>query len=380
MPAIFPDFEIKITSSSGEERYVTALASLKVELCPDVPSDKAVFSIPSKDDKDLELFKEEDKVEISLGYKKGDNIPGLAKVFTGEITSLSRELPLVITAHDPFHRAKKEHVTRTYGTDSSPLYYTDIARDLLSKAGLSAVIPSEEDNGPGEKQHSVEFHNKTVAEAMAMLCERTQWTHFFIPGTADQVYFGPRWPYHRNYLEPGSGDTYVFIVGREGSTSVQDRGNIISSDDLEYMREKPYKEVVCQLYDTKQRFLSVSKKAEAEGETGPASAKIKLPYSFEGSDETSAKASAEEYAMRCAGEHLEMLNSQEIKGFFMAFGNPNLSHSHEIGIVWRGDKELSRHNGYYDAKRVIFTYSPRDGFHMQVHVSKPPLSKNSKEL
>ncbi len=380
MPALFPDFEVRITPAADEARYAAAVANLRVELCSDVPSDMAQFTIPSKDDKDMALFKEGDKVEISLGYKKGDVIPGLANVFTGEITAISRELPLVITAHDLFYRAKKQHVTKTYGTDSAPLYYTDIARDLLAKIGLTARIPAEADDGPGEKQHSVEFHDKTIAEAFQMLSERTQWTHFFIPGSKDEVYFGPRWPYHRKYLNDQNRETCVFIVGKEGSSAPQDRGNIISSDGLKYLREKPYKEVSCLLYDTKQRFVSVSNKATASGETGDAAAKIKLPYSYDGADEAQAKASAEKYALRCAEEHLYLLNSQEIGGYFTTFGNPNLFHSHEIAIVWRGDKELSRHNGYYDVKKVIFTYSPREGFHMQVHVSKPPVVKNTMEL
>ncbi len=379
MSALYPYFEVKITPAGGEALYVITLSSLAVELASDVPSDLATIEIPTKEKESLQLFKEGDKVEISLGYKNGDKVPGLKRVFTGEISAVTTHHPLTITAQDPFYRAKKQRITETYGTDSSPLYYTDIARDLLSRVGLCAVIPSEADNGPGQKQHSVEFHNKTVAEAMAMLSERTQWTHFFIPGTEDQVYFGPRWPYHRNYLEQ-SPEPYVFVVGKEGSSDPWDKGNVISSVGLEYLREKPYKEVTCQLFDTKQRFLSVSKKASAEGETGDGSLKIKLPYSFDGADEASAKASAEKYALQCAEEHLAYVNSQELGGSFVTFGNPDVSHSHEIGMAWRGDMELSKNNGFYDAKRVILSFSPGEGFRMQVYLSKPPMVKNKEEL
>jgi len=374
MPVLFPTFEVKITSRKAGTRYVQEVSRIRVELMADRPSDTAQVIVPSRDESCLDLFKEGDAVEISLGYE-GDNAPAPTKVFSGELCSLSRRLPLVLTASDAFVSAKRTRFTQTYGTDSEPMHYSEIARDVLAKAGLSAFVPEEHDPGPGCRQHSVEFHDRTVAEAMEMLSERTQWVHFCIPGTR-QVYFGPAWPYEKGLLPAGSAkppDIYVYAVGDGRSYDEAAQGNVISSTGLEYRRCKPYSRVTCELYDARRRFLAVSKTAEAEGDVGPKTAALRLPYSYPDSDEASAKADAEEYALRCARDRLDELNSTELGGFFTTYGNPNLSHSHPIRLVWLGETKLAVHDGYYNAKRVIFTYSPQQGFHMKVYVSKPPL-------
>jgi len=376
MAVLLPRFEIKITQEGEKVRYVRAVSQITVNLSAEKPADSAEVHVPGAKKTQLELFKKGNDIEIAFGYE-GEKSE-MRTVFVGVISWVSPNLPLIIKAEDAFEAAKHKYFTETYCKAGECLYYSEIARDILAKAGLSAYIPMEEKDND-YKPLTLEFKKQTVAQAMAKLSEEIQWVHFCIPGKK-VVYFGPDWPYHRNLL-PQEGESspkvllYRIGSGRERSNYDAGRqyspswGNVISAGSLKYRTRKPFAKVICNLVDREQRNTSAKGEypAKAEGyeeDTEGQEKSFTLSYSFD-----QGKEQAEEYAKGLAKKKYHELNAAQYEGSFTSFGNPLLSHSHRI---WLESAEHPKRNDYYDCKSVTFNYSPSGGFRMTVEVRKPP--------
>ncbi len=389
MAVLRPAFQVTITNVDKDGKdvgtyNVKAISQITVNQSSQKPCDSAEVHVPTskkpmikdKEGKEAELITPKDKLVIKFGYigEKAD----LVTVFSGYVSWVSPEMPLVIKAEDAFRDAKHNYVNKTYGTDSNPMWYSDIARDVLSHAGLDAYIPTPEKEGDWQTS-SLELKEQTVAQAMARLSQDTEWIHFCLPGT-NEVYFGPPFPYRKNkkYLPRGAGaesSRLLYRIGsgreksnfEEGSTSSASWGNIISASGLKYQSRKPYRRVICNLVDTKYSSKSVEGTAEVpEGEEcEEQEVSFTAHYDFKKS-----KAENEAEAGRRAEKRLAMLNSTQYTGSFTTFGNPGLRHSQIFKL------ESAEHPGkidhYYEAKEVSFNYSPTGGFRMTVQVSRPP--------
>ncbi|TKJ41312.1 hypothetical protein CEE36_08330 [candidate division TA06 bacterium B3_TA06] len=383
MAVLLPTFEVKIISSSDEVRYVQAISQITVNLSSEKPCDSAEVHVPAtKKIEDLEFLKpgkEGSQIEIGFGYI-GENAEK-ATVFVGVIDWISPDLPLVIKAEDAFTKAKRKYFTETYCKGGKRLYYSEIAQDVLSRAGLTDYCMPAAETDLDARPRSMEFKNQTVAQAMAKLSEEIQWVHFCIPGT-ERVYFGPDWPYLRRYL-PISGPPISKVLlyrigsGRErsnyeaGSKFSPSWGNIISAGSLKYRTDKPYSKAICNLVDREQQNKSV-KGEYPETEKEYKTEKVKEGqefsftriYSFD-----QGKKEAEDRAKELAKRKFHELNAAQYEGSFTTFGNPKLSHSHRF---WLESAEHPSRNGYYEAKAVTFNYSPQGGFRTTVEVRKPP--------
>jgi hypothetical protein len=383
MAVLLPTFEVKVTLSSDEVRYVQAVSQITVNLSAEKPADSAEVHAPAtKKIEDFKLFEPFNgsgaTIEISFGYlgEKAEK----TTIFAGIITWISPDLPLVIKAEDTFTKAKRKYFTETYCKGGKRLYYSEIAQDVLSRAGLSAHMPAAKTDLDA-RPRSVEFKKQTVAQAMAKLSEEIQWVHFCIPGE-EKVYFGPDWPYLRHYLPlsgpPGSKALcYRIGSGRErsnyeaGSQFSPSWGNVISAGSLKYRTDKPYSKAVCNLVDREQQNKSVKGEyPETEKEYKTERVKEGQEFSFtrvysfdQGKEE------AEDRAKELAKRKFHELNAAQYEGSFTTFGNPKLTHSDPI---WLESAEHPGRNGYYEAKAVTFNYSPQGGFRMTVEVRKPP--------
>jgi hypothetical protein len=391
MAVLRPAFQVTITNVNKDGKDVgtydvKAISQITVNQSSEKPCDSAEVHIPTskkpmikdKEGKEVELITPKDKLVIKFGYigEKAE----LVTVFSGYVSWVSPELPLVIKAEDAFCKAKHNYVNKTYGTDSNPMWYSDIAVDVLSKADLKAYIPTPQDEEEGDcRTSSLELNTQTVAQAMARLSQDTEWIHFCLPGT-DKVYFGPPFPYQKNrkYLPEGAGaesSRLLYRIGsgreksniEEGIMSSASWGNIISASGLKYQSQKPYRRVTCNLVDTKCSSKSVEGTAEVpEGEEcEEQEVSFTAHYDFK-----SSKAENEAEAKRRAEERLAMLNSTQYTGSFTTFGNPGLHHSHIFKLESAEHPEKINH--YYEAKSVSFNYSPSGGFRMTVEVRKPP--------
>jgi hypothetical protein len=391
MAVLRPAFQVTITNVNKDGKDVgtydvKAISQITVNQSSEKPCDSAEVHIPTskkpmikdKEGKEVELITPKDKLVIKFGYigEKAE----LVTVFSGYVSWVSPELPLVIKAEDAFCKAKHNYVNKTYGTDSNPMWYSDIAVDVLSKADLKAYIPTPQDEEEGDcRTSSLELNTQTVAQAMARLSQDTEWIHFCLPGT-DKVYFGPPFPYQKNrkYLPEGAGaesSRLLYRIGsgreksniEEGIMSAASWGNIISASGLKYQSQKPYRRVTCNLVDTKCSSKSVEGTAEVpEGEEcEEQEVSFTAHYDFK-----SSKAENEAEAKRRAEERLAMLNSTQYTGSFTTFGNPGLHHSHIFKLESAEHPEKINH--YYEAKSVSFNYSPSGGFRMTVEVRKPP--------
>lgn len=364
MPAIAPAFSVKV----NDKFWIKAISEISVNLAADLPCDNAQVTLPTPREADLSKVKKGYEIEIALGFRREKS--ELKTVFTGRIIWVSKTLPLVIKAEDHFSVAKETDATGTYATDEDPKAYSEVAEEVLAKAGLGIYVPQEERPGPDHKQHTFEFHKKTVAQAMARLAAESGWVYFLIPGT-EEVYFGPAWPYHRGYL-PQTGEAKIlhFRVGNRNESWPESWGNVISSDNLK--TPELYTKARCTLYDKSFQGLSVSGEYEIEG--GSEEGKLhgfEQPYSFPDSEE-STREQIKRIAEKRAKQELERVCAQKLFGSFTTFGNPQLSHSHRCFLDWAGEVDTNRYNGFYDARRVSFTYSATKGFRMRVEIQTPP--------
>lgn len=392
MAVLRPAFQVTITNVDKDDNDVgtydvKAISQITVNQSSQKPCDSAEVYVPTskkpmikdKEGKEAELITPKDKLVIKFGYigEKAE----LVTVFSGYVSWVSPEMPLVIKAEDAFRKAKHNYVNKTYGTDSNPMWYSDIAVDVLSKADLKAYIPTPQDEEEGDcRTSSLELKEQTVAQAMARLSQDTEWIHFCLPGT-DEVYFGPPFPCRKNkkYLPKDAGaesSRLLYRIGsgreksnvEEGSMPSASWGNIISASDLKYQSQKPYRRVTCNLVDTKYSSKSVKGTAEVpeeDKECEEQEVSFTAHYDFKKS-----KAENEAEAMRRAEERLAMLNSTQYTGSFTTFGNPGLRHSQIFKL--ESAEHPGKINGYYEAKSVSFNYSPTGGFRMTVEVRKPP--------
>mgnify|MGYP001028750822 CR=1 FL=1 len=384
MAVLLLRFEIKITQDQDTVRFVRAVSQITVNLSAEKPADSAEVHVPAtKKIEDLKLFEPSNgsgaTIEIGFGYlgEKAEK----ATVFAGIITWISPDLPLVIKAEDTFTKAKRKYFTETYCKGGKRLYYSEIAQDVLSRAGLKDYCMPAATTDLDARPRSMEFKNQTVAQAMARLSEEIQWVHFCIPGE-EKVYFGPNWPYHRNLLpEEGEASPKVLCYrigsGRErsnyeaGSQFSPSWGNVISASSLKYRTDKPYSKAICNLVDREQQNKSVKGEyPETEKEYKTERVKEGQEFSFtrvysfdQGKEE------AEDRAKELAKRKFHELNAAQYEGSSTTFGNPLLSHSHRI---WLASAEHPERNDYYDVKSVTFNYSPSGGFRMTVDVRKPP--------
>lgn len=389
MAVLRPAFQVTITNVDKDGKDVgtydvKAISQITVNQSSEKPCDSAEVHIPTskkpmikdKEGKEVELITPKDKLVIKFGYigEKAE----LVTVFSGYVSWVSPELPLVIKAEDAFCKAKHNYVNKTYGTDSNPVWYSDIAKDVLSHAGLDAYIPTPEKEGDC-RTSSLGLNTQTVAQAMARLSQDTEWIHFCLPGT-DKVYFGPPFPYQKNrkYLPEGAGaesSRLLYRIGsgreksniEEGIMSSASWGNIISASGLKYQSQKPYRRVTCNLVDTKCSSKSVEGTAEVPEDEECEEQEVSFTAHY---DFKSSKAENEAEAKRRAEERLAMLNSTQYTGSFTTFGNPGLHHSHIFKLESAEHPEKINH--YYEAKSVSFNYSPSGGFRMTVEVRKPP--------
>lgn len=395
MAVLLPTFQVKITNvdKDGNEAgsySVKAISQITVNLSSEKPCDTAEVQIPTikkpmiKDEngKEDQLITPNDKIEIGFGYI--GETTDLVTVFSGLVSWVSPDVPLVIKAEDNFRKAKHNYVNEEFGTDAAPMWYSEIAVKVLGKAGLTAYIPLEKVNGKGDwKTTGLDLKKQTVAQAMERLSQDTEWIHFLIPGTEDEVYFGPPFPYQRGFLPKDGVKPPVFLyrigTGRVSApagdlTNEQSSawGNIISASSLNYQSEKPYRRVVCNLVD--KRFTSKSVEKEAvltDAECGEQDVSFTAHYEFQ-----SSKAKNEKEAERRAQERLDQLNAAQYTGSFTTFGNPKLKHSQIFRLE---SAERSEINALYEAKAVSFNYSPSGGFRMTVEVHKPPEKQNTKQ-
>ena len=282
-------------------------------------------------------------------------------MFKGWITKISETLPLEITAEDGIMLTKKLAENKTYCTDDDPIYYSDIAKDLIVQTGLNPVIPED---GPGIKQHSVTFdEDQSILERLDRLKQKTQWIYHCIPGT-NEIYFGPAWPYDRGHL-PEKNDLLVFRIGNRKANWPDSRGNVISVSNLDSKNRNPYSRVTCLLQDRVQTATSIQKRARAPN--GNQTENLKIEHCF--SENNSLN---ERYAERCAQEMVYELNSTRTSGTFFTFGNPNLYPWHPIQLEWHKDLPASSLSGRYNVKNVTYTYDLESGFRMSVDFRTPP--------
>lgn len=390
MAVLLPTFQVSIKSTEDNKTYmVKAISQINVNLSAEKPCDSAEVHIPTikksmikdKDGNDLSVnINPGDEIEIGFGYI--GETTDLVTVFSGLVSWVSPDIPLVIKAEDNFRKAKHNYVNKEFGTDAKPIWYSEIAEKVLGKAGLEAYIPLAKLDGQGDwKTTGLDLKKQTVAQAMEKLSQDTEWVHFLIPGTKE-VYFGPPFPYKRGFLPRGGAKPSVlrYRIGsgrlhesRQDTASKQSYpwGNIISASGLEYQSRKPYRRVVCNLVDT--RFTSKSVEKEAllpeEEECEEQDISFTAHYEFQ-----SSKAANEAEALRRAQERLDQLNAAQYTGSFATFGNPKLKHSHIFRLE---SAEKPKINDLYDAKAVTFNYSPSGGFRMTVEVRKPPENSNN---
>ncbi|MBD3285812.1 hypothetical protein GF359_05060 [candidate division WOR-3 bacterium] len=350
---LIPTFKVCIGSFS-----VKAIKSITVTLTEGSVPSQATITIPTTKRSDLERFSINTEVNVHLGFT--DEEAELGKVFTGWITGLSETLPLVITAEDGIMKAKEQKEKKTYGTDDDPIYYSDIAKDLIAQAGLSPNVPLD---GPGIKQHSVQFNkDQSILERLDILSRKTQWIYHCIPGT-DEIYFGPAWPFDRGHLQMNN-SPLVFRAGNRRADWPGSWGNVISIPNLDSKNKNPYSEVTCHLQDRIQTATSIPKSATVEGVDTMI---LDIDYCF-----STDTVSNENYAERCAREKLYLLNSAKTTGTFFTFGNPNLLPWHPVRLEWHKDLPASEYSGKYNVKGVNYTYDLESGFRMSVDFRTPP--------
>ncbi|GEM_PF-2044278 len=390
MALLKPVFEVQITNinAKGESvglYKVKAVSQITVNLSAEKPCDTAEIRIPTskkpmikqKDDngnvKEMELISPKDKIEIKFGYlgEKAD----LVTVFSGYVSWVSPEAPLVIKAEDGFRAAKHNWISGEFGSDTKPVWYSDIAKEILSEADLNAYIPTPRTMGDWQST-GLQLNKQTIAQAMAKLSQDTEWIHFYLPET-NEVYFGPRFPYQRGYLPRGVGKAQRLLyrigsgrqksIALEGSQALSAWGNVISASGLKFQSQKPYRRVICNLVDVRFSSKSVEGTAElpASEECGEQEISFTAHYHFKES-----KAANEAEARRRAKEKLAYLNSSQYSGSFTTFGNPMLRHSQIFKL--ESAEHPGKIDGYYEAKSISFNYSPSGGFRMTVDVAKPP--------
>lgn len=375
MPVISPAFSVKIKPDNQKEFWIKAVSNISVNLAADLPCDSAQVTVPTPREADLGKIKKGYEIEIALGFR--DQKAELTTVFYGRVSSVSNSLPLVIEVEDMFSLARETDATGTYATDSAPKYYSEVAAEVLDKAGLGIFVPSDCDPGPDDPRTSFEYADKSVAQVMDQMAQETGWVYFLVPGTKE-VYFGPPWPYHRGYL-PKSGESKVlrFGVGNSKADPDESWGNIICAGNLQTLGLVNIAR--CNFVDATLQSLGVSGEYSLveEGENEKLHS-FNHPYDFPDGSETTRK-NLEKVAVERAKEELFKLRAQKLAGSFITFGNPQLSHSHRIWLEWAGKVDQRELNDYYDAKRVNFTYSVTGGFRMQVEVQYPPGGEKKSE-
>jgi len=348
MPVLVPLFDIYLGSCK-----LRAFKQIKVKLSRLLPCDSAEINLPFLADTDLGKLKKNGvvsggQVEIALGWDGVD--PEI--VFSGVITKVSPEQPLKITCADHGQALKETYLDKKtfsqkkegpLGAEES--WYSEIAHYVISKAGLTPVIPNTHDESEGDiKRKSFSVDAQTPAQVLEKLRE-SGWDFFVIPGTK-KCYFGPPWPYARGILKQDKLFRYAF-------EALKNQGHIIAAPIIEpksltFTPADKVGKVIVHLTDAD--FVKPAVTAEF-GDGKPVK-----EYSFTDSEISENKA-----RIRARNLFLK-LNSTTVKGEIKVFGNQFIKHSEQI--IVRDPKHQER--GGADMRlwldEVTHLISPTEGF------------------
>jgi hypothetical protein len=317
-----PECEIYI--QSRKTYLITKFQRIKITLSRSLPCDLAEITLPKLDS--LKLFSEDDEVKIILA----NNLKKV--VFAGYISELSPTDEPVIKCEDYSKILKQKRNKKSYFDT-----YDAIARDIIQFCGFTPVIPESF----GQKRHFW-WAFQTAWECLEEL-KKCGWDSYLIPATK-KIYFGR--PYNCPQINP---KIYCYEFGK----------NIIKSN-LEYRTQNPVNKVIVYVTDSKFRGSSI----KVEEGTGEPVGIYNLQMEFDPENASSVNGAIGE-AKKFARQKLSQSQTSGYTGSFTTFGNPEITHSMKLKII---DPEKQERTGHYYIDEVIHTFSPDDGYKMEITI------------
>lgn len=299
MVVVNPEFACQITKANGDVVVVKGLASARVTMDREKPSDEMSLEFPQAKAFTLDLFAEDDVAALALGFKE----LGLAPVFEGPVTEIGPNLPLKVTAESHGRSARKGAYKTTYANK----VWADIAKDAITRAGLEAEISTYP--APTTPPKSLRVDGQTPAEILDKCAAETGWVWYVLPGQK-RAWFGPRWE------EPASeGKVWLFTVGK----------NVYADDcQLEFIKSGRVKKVVVTLTDADfQQPPATGEYADPKYKDGDPVKRLSFAVA------EPKKKGAEDRAR----EEFLKISASGWKGSFKAVGNPYLRPGARIAIV-----------------------------------------------
>lgn len=320
MPVLVPEFKLKLGRCT-----VRAVSNVRVTLSRNLLCDVAEIKLPLLAETDLSKLKEGGaatggEVEISLGWEGADPEP----VFTGVITEVVPDQPLVIKCEDHGHALKTTRFQKTFKkANIGPLgaeetWYSEIAAYAIAQAGLTPVIPKAHDETEGDlTRKSLTVDNQTCMQVLEKMRDNG-WDFFCIPCTK-KVYYGPPWPWARGILKQPR--CFKFAFGGD----IREFGEIkyapiIEPQELKFTPADKVGKVVVHLTDSE--FAKPAVTGEYQPPDG--SGEPVKEFNFDVSDPTKKK--AETRARNLYLKH----NSKSVEGAIKIFGNQFIKHSERV--------------------------------------------------
>jgi len=359
MPYMIPKFKLKLGGL-----WVKAVVSIKVNLSRRQPVDTAEIKLPFHAEFDLDVFREQgaavgSEVVVKLGYTE----PEPSLVFTGVITKVSTDQPLVIKCEDHGHELKKARVTKTYSERNiyGPLgipetWHSAIAHHLIGSAGLTPVVPVYGVESEGDfLRKTFNVDKQTVGQVLDKFRE-TGWDWFVIPGTR-RCYFGPGWPFAQGILPQKTRHVFTFGKAYQHAMTLEHLDhlpNIISSD-LAFAPAKKVGKVV--VYATDRDFQGLAVKGEY-GEGEPV-----LEFDMDGSTDGNTQTAVNARAWQLYQQY----TSHGLTQGFKAIGAPEISHSQSVKV---SDPAHGERSDNYWIDEVEHEYGPEAGFVTQITLAE----------
>jgi len=326
MPVLVPEFKLKLGRCT-----VKAVSNIRVTLSRKLLCDVAEIELPLLAETDLSKLKEGGaatggEVEISLGWEGAEPEP----VFTGVITEVLPNQPLVIKCEDHGHALKTTRFQKTFKkANIGPLggpetWYSEIAAYAIAQAGLTPEISDLYVGTASDDivDKSVTIDHQTCMQVMEKLRENG-WDSFCIPCTKE-FYYGPDHPWAYGVLKQDR--TFKFSFKDLRVLGKIEYAPIIAPQGFKFTPGDKIGKVIVHLVNSEFTKPAVHGEHPPKGEGGEPVKEFSITGSYE------KKEDGEEKAATLARNLYYKYNAPSIEGAIKIFGNQFIKHSEQVMV------------------------------------------------
>ena len=304
MVVLSPKFELTVGKYN-----VHAITGAVVKMSRKKPVDVCYLEFPNHKAFTIDVFAENDLVDLSLGFAEF----AIAPVFNGTITDIEPNFPLRVKSENVGQGAKQIPYKKIYENAT----WCDVAKDALARGGMRPQTPVC--RPPTKPPAKYRVNNLTPAEVLNNITEETGFIWYAIPGTQDGYCGPPQESTQR--AKP-----FIFTVGT----------NVYADKcDLEFIKARRIKKVTVVLPDADALLptaIGVFKATDYEkGNKEVTLHKNPIPKP---TDAIAEQVAAQEYSR---------LSSASFIGSFWAVGNPYIHQDSLIALRVPNYDDNTRH-------------------------------------